>query len=165
MSFTRRHVIAGSAASAVAASRVLGANNRIRLGAIGTEGRCQSFLDTALKAGGCEFAAVSDVNATRAAQARDKFAAQAKIVPDYRRLLEDKSIDAVIIGSPDHWHVAMLADAVAASKDVYIQKPLTRTMEEGQRANDAVTRSGRVVQVGYQQRSYRPRRRQTQCAR
>jgi predicted dehydrogenase len=154
MSFTRRHVIAGSAASALASSRVLGANNRIRLGAIGTGSRCQSLMGIALKAGGCEFVAVSDVNATRAAQARGKFAAQAKIVPDYRKILEDKTIDAVIIGSPDHWHVPMLVDAVAAGKDVYIEKPLTRTMEEGQRAIDAVTRSGRVVQIGYQQRSY-----------
>jgi predicted dehydrogenase len=153
MPFSRRQ-FAASSCVAFAASRVLGANDRIRLGAIGTGGRCQYLMSVALKAGNCEFVAMNDVNKTRVAQAKDKLAPQAKIVTDYRRVLDDKSIDAVIIGSPDHWHVPMLIDTLAAGKDIYIEKPLTRTVEEGQEAIEAVTRSGRVVQVGYQQRSY-----------
>jgi predicted dehydrogenase len=140
--------------SALGASRVLGANDRIRLGAIGTGSRCQYLMGTALKAGGCEFAAISDVNSTRMAQAKEKLQIQVKSFADHRSVLDDKSIDAILIGAPDHWHVQMLSDSVAAGKDVYIEKPLTRTIEEGPHALDAVTRSDRIVQVGYQQRSY-----------
>jgi predicted dehydrogenase len=147
---TRRHFTAMT----LAASHVLGANDRIRLGAIGTGGRCQSLMDKAIKAGNCEFTTICDVNSTRTSAVRQKLTPKANAVADYRRVLDDKSVDAVIIGSPDHWHVPMLVDAVTAGKDVYIEKPLTRTIEEGQRAIDAVARSGRVVQVGYQQRSY-----------
>jgi predicted dehydrogenase len=111
-------------------------------------------MRTALKAGGCEFGAISDVNSARMAQARETIAPEAMTIADYHRVLDDKSIDAVIIGAPDHWHVKMLSDTIAAGKDVYAEKPLTRTIEEGQQAIDAVTRSNRVVQVGYQQRSY-----------
>jgi predicted dehydrogenase len=140
--------------TALAASQIHGAGDRIRLGAIGTGSRCQSLMGAALKTGKCEFIAVNDVNRTRAAQAKDKVAPHANILADYRRILDDKSIDAVIIGAPDHWHVPMLIDAMNAGKDVYIEKPLTRTIEEGQLAIDVVSRAGRVVQVGYQQRSY-----------
>jgi predicted dehydrogenase len=150
MSFPRRAFLY----TALGASRVLGANDRIRLGAIGTGSRCQYLMGAALKAGGCEFAAISDVNSTRSAQAKKKLAPEAKILADYHRVLDDKSIDAVIIGAPDHWHIGMLTDALAAGKDVYIEKPLTRTLEEGQQAIETVSRSGRVVQIGYQQRSY-----------
>jgi predicted dehydrogenase len=153
MSLSRRSIIAGFA-SAAGASKVLGASDRIRLGAIGTGGRCQSLMATALKVGGCEFVSISDVNTARLDQARARIASPVKFVADYRRLLEDKSIDAVIIGSPDHWHVPMLIDAVGAGKDIYIEKPLTRTLEEGQQAIDAVSGSKCIVQVGYQQRSY-----------
>jgi predicted dehydrogenase len=111
-------------------------------------------MSTALKIGGCEFAAINDVSTTRTAQAQQRIGQQVRIVPHYRQILEDKSIDAVIIGSPDHWHVPMLIDAVSAGKDVYIEKPLTRTFEEGRQAIDAVAGTRQIVQVGYQQRSY-----------
>jgi predicted dehydrogenase len=72
---------------------------------------------------------------------------------DYRKLLEDKNIDAVLIGSPDHWHVPMTIDAVAAGKDVYVEKPLTHSLEEGEKVIQAVRKSKQVVQIGTQQRS------------
>ncbi|MEJ7606063.1 MAG: Gfo/Idh/MocA family oxidoreductase, partial [Bryobacteraceae bacterium] len=120
MTLSRRSLIA---ATALGASRVFGANQKIRLGALGTGSRCQYLMATALKVGGCEFGAISDVNTARSTQAQSKIAPSATIVKDYRRVLDDKSIDAVLIGSPDHWHVAMLRDAIAARKDVY-EKPL-----------------------------------------
>ena len=72
---------------------------------------------------------------------------------DYRRLLDDKRIDVVLIGTPDHWHSRMLIDAVKAGKDVYCEKPLTLTIDEGKEIRKAVQASGRIVQVGSWQRS------------
>jgi len=146
--------VAASVTTALSQDRVIGANDRIRIAAIGTGGRCQGLMRTANRVGGIEWVAVADVNEVRVRQAKNDLAPSATIYSDYRKLLEDKSIDAVIIGSPDHWHVPMLLAAVAAGKDVYIEKPLTQTIEEGQTAIDAVRNSGRIVQVGYQQRSY-----------
>ena len=72
---------------------------------------------------------------------------------DYRRLLEDKDLHAVLIASPDHWHVPMTIDAIAAGKYVYVEKPLTHKLAEGKLILDAQARHKRVVQVGTQQRS------------
>lgn len=151
---TRRRFGAATGWGAASYQRVLGANERVRVAAIGTGGRCQGLMRTANAIGGIEWVALAEVNEVRAAEAKAKLAPAATIYADFRKLLEDKSIDAVIIGAPDHWHVPMLRAAVAAGKDVYIEKPLTQTIEEGQTAIEAVKASGRVVQVGYQQRSY-----------
>ena len=72
---------------------------------------------------------------------------------DYRRLLDDKRIDVILIGAPDHWHTKMLIDAVKAGKDVYCEKPLTLTIDEGRQMRKAVEETGRIVQVGSWQRS------------
>jgi predicted dehydrogenase len=73
--------------------------------------------------------------------------------PDYRRLLDDRETDAVVIGSPDHWHLRMAQDAVAAGKDVYLEKPVSRTLEEGE-AFLKLAQGRQVVQTGTQQRSW-----------
>jgi predicted dehydrogenase len=151
---TRRNFAQAAALTAASYQRILGANDRIRLGAIGTGGRCQYLMRLANQAGGCEFAAISDVYPLHMTKAKATLAPAAREVPDFRQILDDKDIDALIIGSPDHWHVPMLLAAVAAGKDTYIEKPLTHSIEEGALAIDAVKKSGRVVQVGYQQRSY-----------
>lgn len=78
----------------------------------------------------------------------------AKPYGNYKRLLEDKSIDAVIIATPDHWHARMAIDAVEAGKDVYVEKPMAHTIDEGFRLVDAVRRTRRVLQVGTQRRSF-----------
>jgi myo-inositol 2-dehydrogenase / D-chiro-inositol 1-dehydrogenase len=72
---------------------------------------------------------------------------------DYRQALERKDVDIVTIGTPDHWHALMIIDAIEAGKDVYVEKPMTLTIEEGIAVCEAVKRTGRVVQVGTQQRS------------
>ena len=141
-------------ATAASLQRVTGANERIRVAAIGTGGRCQGLMRTANGVGGIEWVAIAEVNEIRAQEVKAKIAPTATIYADFRKLLEDKSIDAVIIGSPDLWHVPMLLAALDAGKDIYIEKPLTHNIEEGQTAIDAVQRAGRIVQVGYQQRSY-----------
>lgn len=150
---TRRH-FALLASTAAAATRVQGANDRIRLGAIATGARCQYLMRQALRAGGCEFVYVNDVNATRRASAKETLAPAAVIAPDFRTVLDDHSVDAVVIGSPDHWHIPMLRAALAAGKDAYCEKPLTKTIEEGDLILAASAQANRVVQVGYQQRSY-----------
>lgn len=152
---SRRTFSAAAAATALSQSRVFGANERIRLGAIGTGGRCQYLMRLAIGTDKVEMAAVSDIVPGRMAKAKAEMSIpNAREYSDFRKLLDDKSLDAVIIGSPDHWHVPMLLAALEAGKDVYIEKPLTHNIEEGQRAIDAVKRTGRIVQVGYQQRSY-----------
>jgi predicted dehydrogenase len=72
---------------------------------------------------------------------------------DYQHILDDKSIDVVVIGSPDHWHTKQLIDSLNAGKDVYCEKPLTLTIEEGRLIEEAIKKTGRVVQVGTQQRT------------
>jgi predicted dehydrogenase len=73
---------------------------------------------------------------------------------DYRAVLERTDVDAVVIGSPDHWHVPMVTDAVRAGKDAYVEKPVSHTTEEGDRLDKLMAQSDRIVQVGYQQRSW-----------
>jgi predicted dehydrogenase len=140
--------------TALSQSRVAGANNRIRLGGIGLGGRCRYLLNIARQLPETQIVALCDVYEPRLAEAREKVAPEARQYHDYRRLLESSDIDGVIIGSPDHWHVPMVMDAVGAGKDVYVEKPLTRTIEEGPLVENAVQESGRIVQVGYQQRSW-----------
>src|SRR5438034_6280640 len=72
---------------------------------------------------------------------------------DYKKLLEDKDVDAVVVATPDHWHALMFVDACNAGKDVYVEKPLALTQWEGRRMVDVAQKTRRVVQVGLQRRS------------
>jgi predicted dehydrogenase len=140
------------AATAASAIRPLPAQDKIRAGVIGSGGRGQ-LLTREFKEFGVEMAAVCDVY-TPNLEAGLKFASTgARPYEDYRRLLEDKSIQAVIVATPDHWHARMVIDAVEAGKDVYVEKPLAHTIEEGFRMAEAVRRTKRIVQVGTQRRS------------
>lgn len=139
--------------TALSYSNVLGANDRIRLGAIGTGGRCRSLMGNAKKNPDVTFTAICDVYSPRMGDAVEH-APDAKQYGDYRALLDDKTVDAVIIGSPDHWHAKMTTDAVGAGKDVYCEKPVTHSIEEGAVLIKAVEASKRVVQTGTQQRSW-----------
>ena len=85
------------AGTALAARRIQGANDRIRLGALGTGSRCQYIMAQALRVGGCEFVAVNDVNTVRRAAAKEKLAPNSAIAADYRTVLDDKSIDGVAL--------------------------------------------------------------------
>jgi predicted dehydrogenase len=151
----RRQFLAGTAAvAALPASTVRGANNRIRIGAIGTGGRCQYLLSLLQNIPDNQVVAICDVYQPHRDEARIKFASYATEYTDFRKLLEDPQIDAVVIGAPDHWHTAMTIAAVQAGKDVYVEKPVTHTLEEGEILGRAVAASKRVVQVGMQQRSW-----------
>jgi predicted dehydrogenase len=137
---------------AAAQARVLGANDRVRAGVIGAGGRGQ-FLTSEFKEIGAEMAAVCDAYEPNLQAGLKAANTGAREYRDYRRLLEDKSLDAVVVASPDHWHAQMVIDAVHAGKDVYVEKPMTHTIKEGHDVVAAVRSTKRVVQVGTQRRS------------
>ena len=154
MNHTRRELLgnaiqAGAAFNALSYGRILGASDSIRIGAIGVGNRCRYLLRLLGAIPGNQLVAMCDVYAPR----RD-FPAEVKAYAEYKQLLERKDIDAVVIGSPDHWHVQMIRDAVAAGKDVYCEKPVTHSLEEGPVLAKAVDASKQIVQIGYQQRSF-----------
>ena len=138
----------------LARASVQGANDRIRVGCIGTGGRARGLMNNLRKIDGVELAGVCDVYEPSRLQAAKIAGASAVQVSDYRRVLDDQSIDAVLIGAPDHWHASMTIDAVRAGKDVYVEKPISRTIEEGVQMVEAVEASKQVVQTGTQQRSW-----------
>lgn len=140
--------------TALSYGRVLGANERIQVGGIGTGGRCSKLLGLVNQLGGAEIVAVCDVYEPRRLMAKQKLAPRARDYLDYRELLDRKDIDAVVIGSPDHWHVPMTIDAIQAGKDIYVEKPISHTSEEGDRIGRIAVSSKQVIQVGYQQRSW-----------
>ena len=112
------------------------------------------YLTKQFMAQGTDVTAVCDVYEPRLAAGKEAASPAARSFYDYRLLLEDKSIDAVVIATPDHLHAPMLIDALAAGKDVYVEKPLAHTVEDGFRMVAAVRRTNRIVQVGTQRRSY-----------
>src|SRR5258707_9477815 len=125
----RRNFIIAGGLTALASTRVLGANDMLRVGVIGAGGRMNDLLNAADKAGSYQIAAVSDVYAPRRDAIKERSKGTATIHADYRELLQQK-LDAVIIASPDHWHVRMAVDAIAAGIDVYLEKPVSHTIEE-----------------------------------
>ncbi len=129
------------------------ANDTLNIGCIGTGGRCRVLMKVLAGMPGIRLGAVCDVWEDSREQGRKLAAPQAFVTVDYREVLERRDIDAVVIGTPDHWHVPILVDACAAGKDVYVEKPLTHSLSEGAAAIDAQNRHGRIVQVGMQQRS------------
>jgi predicted dehydrogenase len=150
---TRRSFLLASGLTALAATRVWGANDTIRIGVIGAGRRMKGLLDAADKVGPYQIVAVSDVYAPNRDAIRERSNGMATTHLDYREVLA-KDIDAVIIASPDHWHVRMAVDALAAGKDVYLEKPVTHTIEEGATLTRAVRSGKRILQCGMQQRSW-----------
>jgi len=133
--------------------RVLGANDRINIGVIGVGGRGSGLLKWAIDTGqnaetAAQVVAVCDVYAKRKRLAEETAKCQSYF--DYREILDRKDIDAVIIATPDHWHEKMAVEAVERGKDVYLEKPMTRTVEEAKKVYEAVKRTGRVMQIGSQ---------------
>jgi len=138
----------------VARASVQGANNRIRVGVIGTGGRARGLMQLLKRLPGNEMVAVCDVYEPRLLQAGEIATTATTKVSDYRRILDDREIDAVVIGAPDHWHRTIALDAVAAGKDVYVEKPVSHTIEEGEQMVKAIEGSKQIVQTGTQQRSW-----------
>jgi predicted dehydrogenase len=131
----------------------IGANDHINVGLIGAGGRGRALLDWVMKTGeqpatAARVVAVSDVYGKRLRAAKE--VAKCDGYLDYRELMERKDIDAVIIATPDHWHARMAIEAMDKGKDVYLEKPMTHTIEEAKRVNQKVIETKRVLQVGSQ---------------
>lgn len=159
MTLSRRELLESLGISAAltagytATAQGFAANETITVGCIGTGGRCRKLMESLATIPGVKIAAVCDIWDYHLNEGRKLAAPNALATKDYRSLLDRQDIDAVLIGTPDHWHVPITVDACAAGKDVYVEKPLTHDLSEGQRAIDAQNKHNRIVQVGTQQRS------------
>ena len=153
---TRREFAAGAlgaaatASSLTAAAAPAGPNDRVQVGVIGCGARSHELMRHLMTAGGAEITAVCDAYQGRMERAVERVGGKARKSADYRGILNDKSIDAVLIVTPDHWHKTMVMEAIAAGKDVYCEKPLTFRSAEGLEVIRAAKAAGKIVQVGSQ---------------
>jgi len=127
------------------------ANDKLNVAAIGNGGRGSAVGNQAGRLG--NMVACCDVDSQRAEAFAKRYGASCKSYGDYRDILDRKDVDLVTIGTPDHWHTKIAIDAMNAGKDVYCEKPLTLTIDEGKLIQKVVKKTGRVFQVGTQQRS------------
>lgn len=144
----------GLLAAGVKSATALGANDRVRVGFIGCGGRGGYLSERFMGAPNTEIVAVCDVNKSRMAWLAEKVGGKAATYHDYRKLLEDKSIDVIIVATNGHWHVLPAIDGCAAGKHVYIEKPIGTSIGEGRAAINAARRHKRIIQVGCQQHSW-----------
>jgi predicted dehydrogenase len=167
--FLKESIAAGSAAAglslvnarptrAASTGNVLGANDRIRVALIGCGGQGWSDLRAMLRIKNIDCVGLCDVDDTQSARVlksvNEQYSQQPALVTrDFRKILEQKDLDAVIIGTPDHWHAVPTVMACQAGKDVYVEKPLSISIGEGRVMVDAARKHNRVVQMGTQQRS------------
>ncbi|HEV3385076.1 MAG TPA: Gfo/Idh/MocA family oxidoreductase [Gemmata sp.] len=182
-SLNRRAFLAGTAAAGAAIglpansyARVLAANDKVRIGFLGTGGRCQQHIDVIVdmrdEGKAVEPFAVCDVwdgDSTLGKRNNDKKgrtgrglypsaktcgipegSGKDRISKDYRTILDNKDVDVVCIATPDHWHARMAIDAMERGKDVYMEKPMTKTIGEAIMVVDAAVKYGRTVTVGVQ---------------
>lgn len=149
---TRRNLARAAAASALSYSRILGANDRIGLGVIGTGGRGIHVMTKFQTMPEIEVRALCDVYPKRMDDAAQR-APNTRTFTQHEKLLELKEVNAILIGSPDHWHAQHTIDALNAGKDVYVEKPLCRLIREGADMVKAARVNNRICQVGLQQRS------------
>ena len=139
----------GTAAMMIYPSRVLGANDRVRVGMIGVGGRGQELLRQVIAVPNAELVAIADIYPRRFDEAK-RFAPNLKTFSDHRQLLEQKDIDAVIVASPLHIHARHFLDTLAAGKDLYSEKTMTWSIPEADQCLNAAKNSDRVVQIGLQ---------------
>ncbi|GAC1466456.1 MAG: Gfo/Idh/MocA family oxidoreductase [Isosphaeraceae bacterium] len=150
-------VLALGTAQRQALSATAGANDKIRLGLIGAGSRGNQLLDTFLDQKDVDLVAVCDVDDKHTSETAERIKKHSGHAPatarDYREMLDDKRVDAVIIATPDHWHALPTIHAVQAGKDVYVEKPVAHNVAEGQAMIKAARKYNKIVAVGTQQRS------------
>lgn len=149
---------------------IIGSNERVRVGFIGVGNRGTQLLRTFMKNPNCEVAALCDIykplttrnysqvnerylKLHRIPKMGENFGSATERYTDYRKLLENKSIDAVCIATPDHWHALQTIDAIKAEKDVYVEKPMSKTITEGRIMINAARNSKQIVAVGLNRRA------------
>ena len=139
--------------SAASARRVLGANDRIRLGFIGVANRGGQLMAAFMEHNDMEIVALCDVHQPTLAEAKAKVEGKPDTYGDFRKLIDRNDLDAVVIATPDHWHAIQTIDACNSGKDVYVEKPLSITVHEGRRMVEVARATKRIVQVGTHRRS------------
>jgi predicted dehydrogenase len=156
-SSTRRHFLQTSTAAGLAVpalsgqtQRTIPVNDRIQIALIGAGGMGSGDVESALAQPGVELVAASDIYGGRLIRAKERWGAGIFTTRDYREVLARPDIDAVIIGTPDHWHAQIAIDAMNQGKDVYVEKPMVQKVEDGHRVVEAQKKSGRILQVGSQ---------------
>ena len=153
----RRTFFLTSGATAIQTQRAAGANDRVNVAVVGTRSRGRDHIDICARQPGAAVAAVCDIDnaqAERAVALVEKAAApKPKAYQDYRKLLEDKAVDAISLATCNHWHALGAIWACQAGKDVYVEKPASHNLWEGRKMIEAAAKYGRVLQVGMQSRS------------
>ena len=158
---TRRKFIKGSAVAGIGSSlplwsKVIGANNDIRVAIVGFRGQGKGHIKRSRKLKGVRVVALCDADKDIIAREKQKFTddnERVKTYTDVRKLLEDKNIDAIVTATPNHWHSLVTVWACQAGKDVYVEKPASHEIWEGRKMVEAARKYKRIVQVGTQSRS------------
>jgi len=149
--FMQRGALGGAALGLAATSAAhLPAADRTAVAMIGAGARAHQLMEAIKSQGDAQIVGVCDAYKGRIQRSLERLGNGTRIYKDYREALADKSVDAVVIGTPDHWHATMAIEAMRAGKDVYIEKPLTYTIAEGLAIVEEVRRSGRILQAGSQ---------------
>ena len=154
--FIRGSLVGGAAAAIAPYSRVLGANNDVRLAVVGFRSQGSNHIKWFGKIPGVRVVALCDVDREfidREVKTFKKRNEKVDTYVDVRKLLEDKNIDAVIIAAPNHWHSLITIWACQAGKDVYVEKPVSHNIWEGRKMVEAARKYNRIVQAGTQRRS------------
>lgn len=147
---SRRHFLAAAAASPLLAQvRARSAHDQIQIAIIGAGGQGTGDVQSSI-AGGAKLVAASDIYQGRLTRVNEVFGKDVFVTRDYREVLARADVDAVIIATPDHWHQKIAIDAMNASKDVYLEKPMVQLIGDGQPLIDAQRKTGRILQVGSQ---------------
>src|SRR5262249_48773783 len=152
--FTKSAAAVGALAALQSPTRAaLGSNDRVRLGVIGVGNRGDQLLDAFLVHKDAEIVALCDVYEPYLPAAQKKVGGKAQLFHDFRKLIDQKDLDAVVIATPDHWHALQFLAACRAGKDVYVEKPLSLTIGEGQKMVEVAHKEKRITQVGLHRRS------------
>ncbi len=156
-SFMKTAIAAGAFAGSLASPRLATSaapSDEINVGLIGVGIRGYALHDGINKSAHARLGGISDISDHYIDRIKPRLKdPKTQIHRDYHALLDDKSIDAIVIAAPDHWHAQMTLDALDAGKDVYVEKPMTYSCDEAVRVRDKARKSGRVIQVGYQRRT------------
>jgi predicted dehydrogenase len=137
-------------AAAAGCGKVPPGEKRVGLATIGLGGQGTADTKAALKTPGVELVAVADLYDGRLARAKEAFCPAVVTTRDYQEILARSDVDAVIIGTPDHWHARIAIEAMEAGKDVYVEKPMVQRIDDGLKVIQAQRKTGRILQVGSQ---------------
>jgi predicted dehydrogenase len=153
--FLKRAVQSGAAVSFTAMSyaNVAGANEKVRVALVGCGNRGTAVSRLMSAVPDTEFVAACDVYDINAGKAKERFGSGCETFRDFRKVLDRRDVDALLVATPDHWHATVAVLACRAGKDVYVEKPLAHNIKEGRAIVDAARKHNRVVQAGMQHRS------------